>query len=52
VFDKQIAFLQQEQDSIVSRLQRLTPDDKFKGADKANRPHATTTTKSNVPTMV
>ena len=37
--------LQQEQDSTVNRLSRLEPDDKYKGAEQADRPQAVTSTK-------
>jgi hypothetical protein len=45
VFEQRIGVLQQEQDSLVNRLQRLMPDDKYAGADTASRPQATTSTK-------
>lgn len=42
VIDHRIGFLQKEQDSCISRLERLIPDDKFAGAEEASRPSPAT----------
>ena len=40
--DHHLSIMQQEQDMINNRLERLIPDDKYKGAYEAERPSPTT----------